>query len=247
MHVSSPTYLTVCNVVDGRECNWCAEKKSVWASDDLQWRELSYPAIASASYFFASLYSAGIPMLFFGIMYSNRAHLRTQKFNKAYGFLTSKTSEKYYWWEVSVISTPVPHCSWLTTCVYIAQCAIIVRKLMLSLITKHSVDTTDGTSSIRTYHRTLCNTCFKDLLGNTQLTVGEQGRHFAMSRSCWWPARRMCMRGRLLTRVSPEVSLRVASHAVQLPLMKRATLMLSVWLHEQMPTSQRWRLCSRQC
>lgn len=27
--------------------------------------------------------------------------------------------------------------------------AIIVRKLMLSLVTKHSVDTTDGTSSIR--------------------------------------------------------------------------------------------------
>ena len=140
-----------------RECNWCSTDFSFWAGGDnddedskaTHWRDLSYPAIASLSYFFASLYSAGIPMLFFGIMYSNRARLRTQRFNKAYGFLTSKTSEKYYWWECGASAC----CSWCALAVAKAMrllhAAIIVRKLMLSLITKHSVDTTDGTSSIR--------------------------------------------------------------------------------------------------
>jgi hypothetical protein len=108
------------------ECNWCAEEKSVWASDDSSWRDLSYPAIASASYFFASLYAVGIPLLFFGIMFSNRARLRTQKFNKAYGFLTSKTSERFYWWECAIISKPtsnlqlhVPSVSFPTGCLWL--------------------------------------------------------------------------------------------------------------------------------
>ena len=52
-----------------------------------------------ASYFIASIYAIGVPIRFFTIMYSaNSANLlRSKRWNNNYGFLTSKTSEQYYW------------------------------------------------------------------------------------------------------------------------------------------------------
>lgn len=111
------------------ECEWCGDGGAAYNSET---GELSYPYIAGASYVIASAYSFGIPSLFFYIMYSQRSILRKAEFTQNYGFLTSKTSEQFYWWE----------------------CAIIVRKLMLSIVTKYSVDGTSGDGSIR---QSLCN------------------------------------------------------------------------------------------
>ena len=57
------------------------------------------PVLAIASYFIASIYAIGVPIRFFTIMYSaNSANLlRSKRWNNNYGFLTSKTSERYYW------------------------------------------------------------------------------------------------------------------------------------------------------
>ena len=57
------------------------------------------PVLAMVSYFIASIYAIGIPIRFFTIMYSaNSANLlRSKRWNNNYGFLTSKTSERYYW------------------------------------------------------------------------------------------------------------------------------------------------------
>ena len=61
--------------------------------------DLPYPVLAIASYFIASIYAIGVPILFFTIMYNaNRNNeMRKKKWTNHYGFLTSKTSEKYYW------------------------------------------------------------------------------------------------------------------------------------------------------
>ena len=111
------------------ECQWCGDDGAAYNHDT---GELSYPYIAGASYVIASVYSFGIPSLFFYIMYSQRTILRKAEFTQNYGFLTSKTSERFYWWE----------------------CAIIVRKLVLSIVTKYSVDGAGGDGSIR---QSLCN------------------------------------------------------------------------------------------
>ena len=111
------------------ECEWCGDGGAAYNHET---GELSYPYIAGASYVIASVYSFGIPSLFFYIMYSQRTILRKAEFTQNYGFLTSKTSERFYWWE----------------------CAIIVRKLVLSIVTKYSVDGAGGDGSIR---QSLCN------------------------------------------------------------------------------------------
>ena len=74
-----------------QECNWCTVQGTPWYNKET--RELSYPALATLSYFVASMYSVGIPTLFFYIMYSHRKVLRLSQFSSDYGFLTSKTSE----------------------------------------------------------------------------------------------------------------------------------------------------------
>eukprot|EP01047_Picozoa_sp_COSAG01_P041947 COSAG01_NODE_3634_length_5845_cov_2.576227_2_plen_610_part_00 len=129
-----------------QQCNWCESSDqailSSYVKGDFS-ADVPYPLLAIASISIASIYGLGIPILFFHIMYShahdwegepnketrdghpNRkynkdygklktANLKKWKFVRRYGFLTTKTSEKYYYWEVM----------------------IIIRKLMLSLITK---------------------------------------------------------------------------------------------------------------
>jgi hypothetical protein len=82
-----------------QQCNWCE-----W-SDANQWtEELPYPVLAGAAMIIASFYGLGIPILFFCIMYTNAPGedgangLKKRRFVSRYGFLTSKTSETYYWW-----------------------------------------------------------------------------------------------------------------------------------------------------
>ena len=70
----------------------------------MEGRDLSYPVIATLSYLISTIYSVGIPLLFFKIMYSHRYDLHSAKFMHQYGFLTSKTSERYYWWECAIIT-----------------------------------------------------------------------------------------------------------------------------------------------
>ena len=76
-----------------QECNWCTTEVLY----NVETHELSYPALATLAYFVTSIYAIGVPTLFFFIMHSHRHVLRYAKFSNDYGFLTSKTSEKYYW------------------------------------------------------------------------------------------------------------------------------------------------------
>jgi hypothetical protein len=82
-----------------QQCNWCE-----W-SNAHQWKDdLPYPVLAGAAMIIASFYGLGIPILFFCIMYTNANGedgangLKKRRFVSRYGFLTSKTSETYYWW-----------------------------------------------------------------------------------------------------------------------------------------------------
>ena len=77
-----------------QQCNWCE-----WSppGDWFKNGEVPYPVLAGASIFIASFYGLGIPILFFCIMYRNRHRLKKSSFVSRYGFLTSKTSEDYYW------------------------------------------------------------------------------------------------------------------------------------------------------
>jgi hypothetical protein len=135
-----------------QQCNWCESSDfiSSYINGDFT-VDVPYPVLAGASIFIASVYGLGIPILFFYIMYSHAhnwedaaskdygklqtANLKKWRFVRRYGFLTSKTSERYYYWEV----------------------IIIIRKLMLSLITKGIIiknQKSDPNSSAR---QALCN------------------------------------------------------------------------------------------
>eukprot|EP01047_Picozoa_sp_COSAG01_P037140 COSAG01_NODE_2933_length_6829_cov_10.437890_2_plen_1407_part_01 len=116
-----------------QECNWC--ETGSWHDLQDTGSTVPYPVLAGVSLFAASLYGIGIPTLFFYIMYKHRDEIKEHTFVRKYGFLTSKTSERYYWWEV----------------------AIITRKLMVSLITKGIIIENSSERPDSAIRMALCN------------------------------------------------------------------------------------------
>lgn len=136
-----------------QQCNWCEANDFLDKYAQLDFSaDVPYPVLAGTSIFIASIYGLGIPILFYYIMYSHAhdweadpaskdygklktANLKKWKFVRRYGFLTSKTSEKYYYWEVM----------------------IIIRKLMLSLITKGIIIKNQKSDPNSGARQALCN------------------------------------------------------------------------------------------
>eukprot|EP01052_Picozoa_sp_SAG31_P033263 SAG31_NODE_3735_length_3938_cov_1.264913_3_plen_180_part_00 len=119
-------------------CQWCASLDKEGHGTDgmtglqgwinnLDFSRLEYRHYATMAVVAGSIYGLGIPIVFFLVAHNAKDRRLTNNFEKKYGFLTSKMREQYYYWE----------------------CMIILRKLLLSLITRYSAD-----NAIR---QTLCN------------------------------------------------------------------------------------------
>lgn len=73
------------------------------SSNSTWWNTLDeYKSLHKQAIVCSTLYGLGSPLLFFTVLYSHRHVLKKNEFQNAFGFLSSKMREEFYYWEVVI-------------------------------------------------------------------------------------------------------------------------------------------------